>query len=68
MDNSNYLIVITFGLRESFLTRKEIWTDLFLLCQAHKEFEYSQVKQMTFPYEYQGWLFERLPVNKKIIC
>lgn len=60
------LIVITFQLRTSFFIRKEIWTDLYLLCQAHKGFEYSFLEKEKFPFEYQGWLFEKVPLNRKI--
>ncbi|MBD3630518.1 hypothetical protein [Cyclobacterium sp.] len=66
MDNLNYLIVITYGLRESSLTRKEVWTDLLLLCQDHTDFDYSFLVEEEFPFEYKGWLFEKLPVNKRV--
>ncbi|GHB44385.1 hypothetical protein [Mongoliitalea lutea] len=45
--------------------KREVWTSLVLLCDAHPEFSYHYIKKYKFPFEYKGWFFEKQPVNVK---
>lgn len=45
--------------------KREFWTSLVLLCEAHLEFSYHYIKKYKFPFEYKGWWFEKELVNVK---
>jgi len=45
--------------------RRETWGSLTMLCKHHPDFSYHFLKAKKYPFEYKGWLFEKLPYNKK---
>lgn len=43
----------------------EIWTTLKGLCKAHRDIKYYTVRYKKFPFEYRGYRFDKIEVNKK---
>lgn len=64
MPKEVYIIIITYELKVDFMVRKELWSDLKTMCQDHRGFDYVLLLTKSFPFDYQGWLFEKLRLNK----
>ena len=43
---------------------EEFWSNLKLLCENHPEFSYDYIKSKKFPFEYKGWDFRKVEVNR----
>lgn len=42
----------------------EAWTTLTGLCDNHENFSYDYLKQKKFPFEYKGYQFIKVQLNK----
>lgn len=53
----NIIIIKTAG-------KEEFWSNLKLLCENHPQFSYDYIKSKKFPFEYKGWDFRKVEVNR----
>lgn len=66
MDRDNIIILRQPGL-SAISDQYEAWGSLTDLCKHHKEFSYSYLKRLKFPYVYKGFMFVKVPYRKKTI-
>ena len=62
MERSNIIILTNLDTLD-----QEAWGSLTELCDNHERFKYSTIKAKKYPFEYKGFLFNKVKYRKKYL-
>ncbi len=60
MERSNIIILTNLNTLD-----QEAWGSLTEICDNHERFKYSTIKAKKYPFEYKGFLFNKVQYRKK---